>query len=272
MAINLVNTFSTSDVNLTNIMSTTDKLYNISLSLTNMDNTTVPAIAHISTVEVNGALYQTDAEAAISTTDPVTSTTVADGTVYIMLTPSVSGTTCTAAFTATVPTWSDTKQGWYGTGSFVNCKYLEYIIDKNSTAYYKFKEKFKNTDDPTISVYLSTEQSITATGTPEIIKFDASFYNPNNFYSTSTGLYTCPVSGLYSVNSNIYIFNANSGSFMLLYKNGASIFRKQTPSTLVNLTITIIIQLTAGDTLGVYATGDGTSNADEYSNLAIQRL
>lgn len=202
MAINLVNTFSTSDVNLTNLMSTTDKLYNVSLSLTNMNNTTVPAIAHVSTVEVNGALYQTDAETAISTTDPVTSTTVADGTVYVMLTPSVTGTTCTAAFTATAPTWSDTKQGWYGTGGFANCKYLEYIIDKSSTLY---KSKFKFTNYSKFPLFLAystdtAQSNITSgtyTGIPGLVE---KYYSlDSSVYNNSTGYFTIPYKGVWRI-------------------------------------------------------------------------
>lgn len=137
MAGDKVNTYAQDDSDILALQLTTDKTFKgyHQLTLTNYYNTTVPAIAAGSAIEVNGALYKFDTEEAISTTDPVTSATVADGTVYIVIVP--GATTATAAFTATAPTWSDSKQGWYGTGGQANYRYAEYAIYKATTNYYK---------------------------------------------------------------------------------------------------------------------------------------
>jgi hypothetical protein len=137
MAGDKVNNYSQVDTNILELQLTTDKTFKgyHQLTLTNYDNTTVPAIAAGSAIECNGALYKFDSEEAISTTDPVTSAAVADGTVYVCIVP--GATTCTAAFTATAPTWSDSKQGWYGTGGQANYRYAGGAT--KATASYTFK-------------------------------------------------------------------------------------------------------------------------------------
>ncbi len=79
-----------------------------------------PAISAGSIIEVNGDLFSCDSEEAISTTDPVTTSLVADGKVYIMVDPS----TGLAYFTATVPVWNDLKQGWYGETTWATWRYI----------------------------------------------------------------------------------------------------------------------------------------------------
>ena len=92
---------------------------------------------------VQRALYKFDTEEAISTTDPVTSSTVADGAVYVCIVPDT--TTATAEFTATAPTWSDSKQGWYGTGGQANYRYVNFRMDKSGASYYdkRFYDLYK---------------------------------------------------------------------------------------------------------------------------------
>jgi hypothetical protein len=118
-----INNYSTIDNNIEELELTVDKCFNDRLTLTEMATTTVPEIAAGSRVEVGGAFFKFDSNEAISTTDPVTGTTVADGTVYVMLKPAVDGLSITAVFTATAPTWSDAKQGWYGTSTYAGYKY-----------------------------------------------------------------------------------------------------------------------------------------------------
>jgi len=140
----LLNDFSNSDSNILKVQSTLDKTFFgkiDTITLTEFDSSTVPAIAAGSVVENNGSLYQFATEEAISTTDPGTSSTVADGTVYVLLVPGTG--TITAAFTATAPTWSDSKQGWYGTGDEANYRYIGGAT--KATASYSDKFIIKNT-------------------------------------------------------------------------------------------------------------------------------
>lgn len=83
------------------------------LSLTNYDNTSLPAIASGSWAEVAGSIYKWTSEEAIS--GSLSSSAVN----YIRLVPSGSGDTAivTATWTTTDPTWSDAYQGYYSSTS-----------------------------------------------------------------------------------------------------------------------------------------------------------
>ena len=74
------------------------------LEFTNMDNTSVPAIAAGSSVDVDGVVYIFDSEEVISGT-----ITSADE-VYVKI---VGGTTAAATLTNTAPSWNYLKNGWY---------------------------------------------------------------------------------------------------------------------------------------------------------------
>lgn len=111
------------------------------LSLTHWDDTTVPAIAAESIAECDGDLYEFETEEAISTTDPITSATVADGIVYVMLIPAAGAVT--AAFTATPPVWDALLYGWYCAESgFENCRYVAGCT--KASAAYSGKGYFNN--------------------------------------------------------------------------------------------------------------------------------
>ena len=77
------------------------------LSLTNFANTSEPAIAAGSVVEVGGSLYVFSGDEAITGWGGVSNDTDA----YIKLVPGVG--LVTAEFVEAAPTWSDAKQGWY---------------------------------------------------------------------------------------------------------------------------------------------------------------
>ena len=110
-----------------------DKLFigHDALTLTEMDTTTVPQITEGSVFEIGGALFQAATAQSISTTDPHTSSTVADGTVYIF----INGTDGEPYFTATAPTWDDDKQGWYGTSTYANYRYVPILMTKSGSSY-----------------------------------------------------------------------------------------------------------------------------------------
>jgi hypothetical protein len=207
MAGDKVNNYSQVDSDILALQLTADKTFKgyHQLTLTNYDNTTVPAIAAGSAVECNGALYKFDTEEAISTTDPVTSATVADGTVYVCIVP--GATTCTAAFTATAPTWSDSKQGWYGTGGQANYRYAEYILIKNSTAYSKARLS-DNKDifyDSKLKITTSGAVALTATTMTQITGFSTNYSYSSTFSSDTI---TISRSGFYNL-SGILLLDSN---------------------------------------------------------------
>jgi hypothetical protein len=266
MAGDRVNNYSQVDSNILELQLTTDKTFKgyHQLTLTNYDNTTVPAIAAGSAIECNGALYKFDSEEAISTTDPVTSAAVADGTVYVCVVP--GATTCTAAFTATAPTWSDSKQGWYGTGGQANYRYAEYLITKSSTSYGKgFWTQLKS-----IIILDSQSQHITSSGNVKIL-FSSVPLDLKSEVSGST--ITVKNSGYYNIFGKIQPGTWTSGGLDIdLYHNGVKEYtlgkNSSSAGTQYNaIPFSVIIFLSAGDTIEFYSYSAGTSpDADYYIN------
>lgn len=129
MAGSKVNNYAIGDVNLTSVMSTLDdtRIGYCAVSLTNYATTGVPAIAAGSKVEVDGALFKFDSEEAIGGSP-------SNGTVYIKLVP--AGSSITAEFTNTAPSWSTEKQGWYSpTAGEESCRYLPFGMTKSGSTY-----------------------------------------------------------------------------------------------------------------------------------------
>jgi len=131
------NFYSNSDVSIIDLMNTADSTFKgkHQVSLTNYDNTSLPAIAIGSIVENNGSLFEFTSETAISGSP-------SDGSVYIYLVPSgdpsLGTATVTPTFTNTSPTWSDSKQGWYGTGGSANYRYIGGVTKLNTSWTFKF--------------------------------------------------------------------------------------------------------------------------------------
>ncbi|MDD4689079.1 MAG: hypothetical protein PHE51_04955 [Eubacteriales bacterium] len=125
MAGTKINNFSTVDVNLTAMMTTETALYKglFKLSLTDFDTAVRPEIAAGSVIDLNGSLYKFDTQTAATVTP-------ADGVVYMKVIPSSS--TASVIFTVTAPTWSDSKQGWYESGT--SNRYIAKMI-KSGTDY-----------------------------------------------------------------------------------------------------------------------------------------
>jgi hypothetical protein len=159
MAGSLINTYTQLDTDILALQLTSDANFvgKHNVSLTNYDTTGVPAIAAGSIVECNGALFEFTADEAVTGTP-------SNGTVYIQIVPST--TTCTAAFTNTAPTWSDAKQGFYGTGGAANYRYLEFEMTRSSATVYSNKHTFTHDDNvklDKLAVSTLTATTITAT-------------------------------------------------------------------------------------------------------------
>ena len=128
----LINRYSNTDSDILAVQSTLDDTFfgKMSLTLTEFDSDTVPAIAAGSIVENNGALYSFSSETAISTTDPGTSAIVADGTVYVCLVTqagTASGATTDTTGYATTSTVITLASA--GTGSILAGDYVQFSGD-----------------------------------------------------------------------------------------------------------------------------------------------
>jgi len=202
MAGSKVSNFAIGDSNIQSVMLTLDKTFKgqHQVSLTNYDTTAESQVAAGSVIEIGGALYKFDSNESI-TGSP------SDGTVYIMAVPSGDSVTC--AYTNTAPTWSDSKQGWYGTGGTANNRYLEFIMTRLSSAYQFKNALVSDNSRRRLSAFglfkLSADVSFSATTE---LSFDVKHAEQNLSYSTATKKLTIQEEGLY----NIEIYPKLSGT------------------------------------------------------------
>lgn len=126
MAITQINEYGSSNTDIVNLQTTVDsqRIGYFQGSLTEWDTSTVPEIAAGTVFENNGALWEI-------TTDTSIGGSPSDGKVYIYFDCDTPAFT----FTNTAPTWSDSKQGWYGTSGTVNYRYIPFIMTKATTNY-----------------------------------------------------------------------------------------------------------------------------------------
>lgn len=217
-----VNDYSISDTNIETLMLTTDQIFKgkCQCTLTEMDTTTVPKIAAGSYIEVAGTLFKFDSDESISTTDPVTSSTVADGTVYVMIVPSTD--TCTAAFTATAPTWSDSKQGWYGTGAYASYRYVGLCL--LYSGYYVDKKIIRDKSFPFVGrFYLNSGTNLSMTGgtfyyptiTPIPAAAQYSYHPLANTIGLNSDDILIPETGLYEILISYSFAKTTTGNYLL---------------------------------------------------------
>lgn len=121
-----IDNFAVGDVNLTAVMDTLQGLRqgHFQASLTEMDTTTIPKIAAGSIFDLNGSLVYVDADETIGGAP-------ADGVTYIKAI--YSSGAVSFEWTATAPTFSTSKNGWYGTSASSGHRYIAKMIKASSS-------------------------------------------------------------------------------------------------------------------------------------------
>lgn len=130
----------------------------------------------------------------------------------------------------------------------------------------KLKSEIMQNNPYKFSVYNSGAQTLGTAAT--VVKFGAEeFDSNNNFDNVTNNTYTVPVSGFYYFCSRISVVVGSTAatSLLYLYKNGSSvkIGDQIIPSNSQNLSMRVeaFLQLTAGDTIAVYAASTSHSFA-----------
>ncbi len=202
-----VNLYGVGDVDLTAMMDTLDRqrITFHALSLTNYDNTSLPAIAAGSHEEVAGTLFKFAGEEAITGWAGIGNDTAA----YIKLVP--AGTdpdTVTAEFTDISPTWSDAKQGYYGTGGNANHKYVAGLYKVDAATYSK-KRLYKSGPAPNVRTDEVFDEAITSA------KIGFADLTDGLKEMASTEEWT-PPKGIYT-----YVVRDSTTTLMAIYANAA---------------------------------------------------
>lgn len=118
--------------------------------------------------------------------------------------------------------------------------------------------------------------------TPAVYKFPTKVYDTNNDYSTSTGLYTCPVAGKYRVSATISIaavaMSTSEALQLYVFQNST---QKAVMSTFSNGTaqayicsIEVVLSCAASDTISIKiqnseATTVGTGSGINNLNIEL---
>ncbi len=228
MAISKVNEYTPTDPNPENMQVTIDAQrggYDQSILLNLDDATAAPEVSASSKIEINGGMYEAPTDTAVSTTDPFTSSTVSDGTVYIIL-DVTAGATATPSFTATPPVFSYSKNGWYGTGTYANSRYLKFIATKAGANYTEKTDFGKVYPRFVPFIYTKINESITSGGVNTSVAFITSG-QIDYLSEVATDTITMAYSGLYKIDINIRCQSTNYSatvvdSSVILKNNGST--------------------------------------------------
>ncbi len=106
---------------------------------------------------------------------------------------------------------------------------------------------------------------------------NSSFLNNGNHYNTSTGLFTCPISGFYRVSAGILTGQPNTWGSLMYYKNGAysyhlAHFNANATSAWATISYSVVVQASTNDTLGVgvYTNGGACVYNSTYNYVTIE--
>lgn len=212
------------------------------ISLTNFGNTSEPQIAAGSKVEIGSSLFEFTALESITGWSGI----AVSSNVYIKLT--VSGSSVTASFTTTAPTWDTAKQGWYsGSDRYIGGLW------KDSAGNYSRKWIYPPNGLDTLR-YTGDGEIIfppKATGSTTIFYDDDVFSTAGNVYSEVVG-YVVPFFGSVSV---VFSLAATSGgtAYGRIYKNGAAVGTQRSTSSTSYTAYTETVAVEAGDRLSIYS-------------------
>lgn len=168
---------------------------------------------------------------------------------FTLYSTSTTGTG-SVAFTDTI---SSTTQG--AINYFHNGDYM--IFQTNASERMRIDSSGRMTlpYQPASCVYnMSASVNTGSESTWQLVKFQNSTVNRGSAYSSSTGLYTCPVAGVYFV-SAFFLTRSNAAHNITIYKNGAGIGptgRDITLSGEQNTGIMAYVDCAANDNLAIY--------------------
>ena len=153
-----------------------------------------------------------------------------------------------------------------GTQSFANNARFSFFAEVPISGWSSNSAMSSDTDTRVVAakVNLTANQSGVTSGTPTLVDFNSVENDTHAAYSTSTGLYTVPVSGYYRVSASVNLTATATGTGQIsLYKNGTPYAALGQNTSLaagfVGFGSIDGVKCNAGDTLSIYATQNSGS-------------
>ncbi len=270
-----VNLYGVGDVDLTALMNTVDlqRVNRLALSLTNYDNTALPAIAAGSLAEVAGTWFKFTAEEAITGWAGV-----AVGLAYIKLVP--AGTDpdeVTAEFTDTAPAWSDAKQGWYGTGGASNHRYIGGLRKVDAATYSK-KYLFHSINKSNLNIKLYGDGSVSSygyyfndvTAGANLLLFEDTQRSTQSTSYVKLKEILCPADGIVTTKFDMRASSAGNDVWGKIYINGIAVGAEQNTTSITFVTKTdASIAVLKNDLIQVYGKAEGGAIVCYIKNFRI---
>lgn len=104
----------------------------------------------------------------------------------------------------------------------------------------------------------------TGSGAFAKIVWDTEAFDTNSNFATGT--YTAPVAGFYQFNAYINVI-AGTTNIISLYKNGAEFRRGGQISTAGGISVSVLVELAATNTVDIYAFGNAANSLDVTAGL-----
>jgi hypothetical protein len=177
-----------------------------------------------------------------------------------------SGSTVTIVWNNTSTTgqntvWDNggTKIGTFAFGATATFRLQSNVSAANNwvlTALSGMKPAFNNTQHGSQSLNSGTPTALTNFYTGAAIA--PPYFDNSNSFSAATGIFTCPVNGIYSIAANVRFTSSVRARYISLYVNGVQSMpgvQLSTPSAMASMCVTNtwLAILSAGDTVQLYA-------------------
>ncbi len=226
---------------------------------------TAPKIIAGSWVEVNGNMYRFNSQETATGWSGIGSPAL----VYMKVV--VAGTSITAEFTTSAPTYSDLKQGWYNG----NDRYILWLYKDSGDNYTLMKTEPEITRKGWPSFHVTKggpggpQNNITGT---QKITWPVEIFDTNNNFASNK--FTPTVEGKYLLTLALRWSGITDGDIleMYLYKNGSEILThiEKAGTLYANTRLTVIVDANGStDYFEIFALNNSRDTSDIYGNTEL---